>query len=62
MKIILKLKLIAVGMIMALTSLNAQETLKPFNNVWTADQGDGTYINPIVNADFPDCDIPIQWN
>lgn len=53
----LKLKLIAVGMIMALTSLNAQETLKPFNNVWTADQGDGTYINPIVNADFPDCDV-----
>lgn len=57
MKIMLKLKLIAVGMIMALTSLNAQETLKPFNNVWTADQGDGTYINPIVNADFPDCDV-----
>lgn len=57
MKIMLRLKLIAVGMIMALTSLNAQETLKPFNNVWTADQGDGTYINPIVNADFPDCDV-----
>lgn len=57
MKIMLKLKLITVGMIMALTSLNAQETLKPFNNVWTADQGDGTYINPIVNADFPDCDV-----
>ena len=53
----LRLKLIAAGMIIAFTSLNAQETLKPFNNVWTADQGDGTYINPIVNADFPDCDV-----
>ena len=57
MKIMLRLKLIAAGMIIAFTSLNAQETLKPFNNVWTADQGDGTYINPIVNADFPDCDV-----
>ena len=53
----LRLKLIAAGMIIAFTSLNAQETLKPFNNIWTADQGDGTYINPIVNADFPDCDV-----
>ena len=38
-------------------SLSAQETLKPFTNQWTADQGNGTYINPIVNADFPDCDV-----
>ena len=37
--------------------LHAQETLKPFTSHWTADQGDGTYINPIVNADFPDCDV-----
>ena len=37
--------------------LSAQETLKPFEYRWTADQGDGTYINPIVNADFPDCDV-----
>ncbi len=28
-----------------------------FQRVWTADQGNGTYINPIINADAPDPDI-----
>ena len=37
--------------------MSAQETLKPFTSKWTADRGDGTYVNPIVNADFPDCDV-----
>ncbi len=31
--------------------------LKPFSNQWSADNGDGTFTNPIVNADFPDLDI-----
>lgn len=53
----LRLKLLAALMVVALMTANAQETLKPFANRWTADQGDGTYINPIVNADFPDCDV-----
>lgn len=30
---------------------------KTFSKVWTADQGNGTYINPVVNADFPDIDL-----
>ncbi|MBR3454757.1 MAG: glycoside hydrolase 43 family protein [Bacteroidaceae bacterium] len=44
-------------MLVFCATMSAQETLKPFSNQWTADQGDGTYINPIVNADFPDCDV-----
>ena len=30
---------------------------RPFKNVWTADNGDGTFTNPIINADAPDIDI-----
>ena len=30
---------------------------KPFERVRYSDQGDGTYINPIINADFPDPDV-----
>lgn len=32
-------------------------TLRPFRHFWTADQGNGTFINPILNGDFPDVDI-----
>lgn len=28
-----------------------------YTRQWSADRGDGTYINPIINADFPDCDV-----
>lgn len=31
--------------------------LKSFTKVWSSDQGDGTYKNPVVNADFPDIDL-----
>src|SRR5579862_6452627 len=24
---------------------------------WNADNGDGTYTNPVINADYPDCDV-----
>ena len=35
----------------------AQEA-KPFvSDVWVADQGDGTYINPILHADYSDPDV-----
>jgi hypothetical protein len=27
------------------------------SKVWVADQGDGTYINPIINADYSDPDV-----
>ncbi|MBO4613130.1 MAG: family 43 glycosylhydrolase [Bacteroidaceae bacterium] len=28
-----------------------------FKYQWSADQGNGKYLNPIVNADAPDCDV-----
>lgn len=30
---------------------------KPFKHYWTPDQGNGTFINPIMNGDFPDIDV-----
>ena len=39
---------------LAAMSLMAQTA--EYQNVWSADQGDGTYINPVLNADFPDID------
>lgn len=41
--------------------INAQDEsdvlIKQFQNVWTADKGDGTFVNPIINADAPDIDV-----
>ena len=30
---------------------------RPYKHYYTADQGNGTFINPILNGDFPDVDI-----
>lgn len=30
---------------------------RAYKHYWTADQGNGTFINPILNGDFPDVDI-----
>ncbi|MBQ0022584.1 MAG: glycoside hydrolase 43 family protein [Prevotellaceae bacterium] len=40
-------------------AVNAQSEgqLKEFKNVWSADNGDGTFTNPIINADAPDIDV-----
>ncbi|WP_017730481.1 glycoside hydrolase family 43 protein [Nafulsella turpanensis] len=35
----------------------AQEQKAPVSEVWVADQGDGTYINPILHADYSDPDV-----
>lgn len=38
----------------------ADNTRRPYmaeTRKWSADQGNGTYINPIINADFPDPDV-----
>ncbi|ERM82758.1 glycoside hydrolase [Rhodonellum psychrophilum GCM71 = DSM 17998] len=35
--------------------ISAQEG--PISKVWVADQGDGTYINPILHADYSDPDL-----
>lgn len=38
--------------------LPAQSTTKPYvSGVWVADQGDGTYKNPILYADYSDPDV-----
>ena len=36
-------------------SLNAQQ--KFVSKVWVADNGDGTYTNPVINADYSDPDV-----
>ena len=28
-----------------------------FKQVWSPDKGDGTYVNPVINGDFPDVDV-----
>lgn len=30
---------------------------KAYSRTWTADQGNGKYLNPLINADFPDVDV-----
>lgn len=57
-----KIVLVAMTLMTNATSGMAQETseavpAKAFTKQWTADQGDGTYVNPVVNADFPDIDL-----
>ncbi len=36
--------------------LHAQEKKNTISNVWVADNGNGTYKNPVVNADYSDPD------
>jgi beta-xylosidase len=36
---------------------NAQDQESYVSDVWVADQGDGTYINPILHADYSDPDV-----
>lgn len=35
---------------------SAQDVEDPYDAVWVADQGDGTYVNPILYADYSDPD------
>lgn len=41
--------------VVALSSVNLNA--QSYSYKWTADRGNGTYVNPIVNGDFPDCDV-----
>lgn len=43
-----------VALMVAVTAANAQE--ESFQTKW-GDQGDGTYINPVLNADYSDPDV-----
>ncbi|WP_257666554.1 hypothetical protein [Parapedobacter tibetensis] len=47
-------KLIFLFLVMIWNSLLAQEHI---SHVWVADQGDGTYRNPILHADYSDPDV-----
>ncbi|MCH4211798.1 MAG: family 43 glycosylhydrolase, partial [Prevotella sp.] len=34
------------------------QTPQPYvSQVWSPDQGDGTFINPVINADYSDPDV-----
>ena len=48
----MKKLIILAGLLVSLQA-NAQNYAKQ----WCADNGDGTYTNPIINSDFPDPDI-----
>ena len=40
-----------------LSSLVAMAQTVEYQNVWCADNGNGTYVNPVINGDFPDIDV-----
>ncbi len=46
-------KLFIIAGLLAAMQVNAQN----FAKQWCADNGDGTYTNPVINSDFPDPDI-----
>src|SRR5438128_11745941 len=41
----------------AQTSKSASAESSPVSKVWVADNGDGTYKNPIIHADYSDPDV-----
>jgi hypothetical protein len=45
-------KIFSILLLAAVQLVSAQSVSK----VWTADNGDGTYINPILHADYSDPD------
>ena len=51
------------GMLLFMLACASSQTLaqNPINNpvskVWVADNGDGTYKNPIIHADYSDPDV-----
>jgi hypothetical protein len=51
----MKKLIILAGLLVSLQA-NAQNYAKQ----WCADNGDGTYTNPIINSDFPDPPYRIQ--
>ena len=45
------------ALLMGVASLGASAQANQYKQVWSADKGDGTYINPVINGDFPDIDV-----
>lgn len=46
-------KLILIFLLMSAAAVHAQQA----SRVWVADNGDGTYKNPVINADYSDPDV-----
>ena len=44
-----------VGVLVSSMKMMAQPL--EYENVWCADKGNGTYVNPVINGDFPDIDV-----
>lgn len=40
-----------------LSALTATAQDKAYTQVWSADKGNGTFVNPVINGDFPDIDV-----
>lgn len=49
-------EIVIISILLISTFLHAQEKKSAVFNVWVADNGDGTYKNPIINADYSDPD------
>lgn len=41
----------------AVCALALSAAAQDYKQVWSADKGDGTYVNPVINGDFPDIDV-----
>ena len=52
MKRILLLFVFSVSLLGSLMAQTAE-----YQQVWSADKGNGTYVNPVINGDFPDIDV-----
>src|SRR5688572_2072794 len=50
-----QIKIIALAITCCITSAHAQQK-NSISKVWVADNGDGTYKNPVINADYSDPD------
>ncbi|MBQ9362741.1 MAG: family 43 glycosylhydrolase [Bacteroidaceae bacterium] len=45
------------ALLMGVASVGASAQTAEYKQVWSADLGDGTYVNPVLNGDFPDIDV-----
>ena len=48
---------IFLALVLGAVSLGAWAQTAAYKQVWTADLGDGTFVNPVINGDFPDIDV-----
>ena len=52
-----KITLLAAGLSLGLSALAQVKPSAELSTVWVADQGDGTYKNPVLHADYSDPDV-----